>query len=71
MGIHGDAKAVAKAIVARLASGTLACDATKADRAAKIKAEKDAWEKELTEWTHERDAFSLDMIEEAKKRTDF
>ena len=71
VGIHGDAKAVAKAIVARLASGTLACDATKADRAAKIKAEKDAWEKELTEWTHERDAFSLDMIEEAKKERTF
>jgi sulfoacetaldehyde acetyltransferase len=66
VGIHGDAKAVAKALIAKLASATLACDATKAARAAKIKAEKDAWEKELTEWTHERDPFSLDMIEEAK-----
>jgi sulfoacetaldehyde acetyltransferase len=66
VGIHGDAKAVAKALIAKLASTTLACDATKAERAAKIKAEKDAWEKELTEWTHERDPFSLDMIEEAK-----
>ncbi|MFM7284179.1 MAG: sulfoacetaldehyde acetyltransferase [Betaproteobacteria bacterium] len=71
VGIHGDAKAVAKAIVARLANSSLACDATKAERAAKIKAEKDAWEKELTEWTHERDAFSLDMIEEAKKERTF
>ena len=66
VGIHGDAKAVAKALIVKLASATLACDATKAERAAKIKAEKDAWEKELTEWTHERDPFSLDMIEEAK-----
>jgi len=66
VGIHGDAKAVAKALIAKLASATLACDATKAERAAKIKAEKDAWEKELTEWTHERDPFSLDMIEEAQ-----
>ncbi len=66
VGIHGDAKAVAKALIAKLASATLTCDATKAERAAKIKAEKDAWEKELTEWTHERDPFSLDMIEEAK-----
>ena len=66
VGIHGDAKAVAKALIAKLASATLACDASKAERAAKIKAEKDAWEKELTEWTHERDPFSLDMIEEAK-----
>jgi sulfoacetaldehyde acetyltransferase len=71
VGIHGDAKAVAKAIVARLSGSSLACDATKAERAAKIKAEKDAWEKELTEWTHERDAFSLDMIEEAKKERTF
>jgi sulfoacetaldehyde acetyltransferase len=71
VGIHGDAKAVAKAITARLSSSSLACDATKAERAAKIKTEKDAWEKELTEWTHERDAFSLDMIEEAKKERTF
>ncbi|GAA4338922.1 sulfoacetaldehyde acetyltransferase [Variovorax defluvii] len=67
VGIHGDAKAVAKALLARLADKTLACDATKAERAAKIKEEKDAWEKELDGWTHERDPFSLDMIEEAKK----
>ena len=67
VGIHGDAKAVAKALLQRVAGATLACDATKAERAARIKAEKDAWEKELDEWTHERDAFSLDAIEEAKK----
>lgn len=71
VGIHGDAKAVAKALLAQLASKTLACDATKAERAAKIQSEKDAWEKELTEWTHERDAYSLDMIEEAKKERTF
>ena len=67
VGIHGDAKAVAKALLQHVAGATLACDATKAERAARIKAEKDAWEKELDEWTHERDAFSLDAIEEAKK----
>jgi sulfoacetaldehyde acetyltransferase len=50
-----------------LSAKVLACDATKAERAAKISAEKEAWEKELTEWTHERDSFSLDMIEEQKK----
>ena len=47
---------------------TLASDATKAQRAATVKAEKDAWEQELDEWTHERDPYSLDMIEEHKKR---
>ena len=67
VGIHGDAKAAAKAISARLEGKTLACDATKAARAATIKSEKAAWEKELDGWTHEKDAFSLDMIEEQAK----
>ncbi|TMS58412.1 sulfoacetaldehyde acetyltransferase [Imbroritus primus] len=67
VGIHGDAKATAAELSKRLAGKTLACDATKDARAQTIKAEKDAWEKELTEWTHERDPYSLDMIEEAKK----
>ena len=66
VGIHGDAKAVAKALLAQIADRKLACDATKAERAATIKAEKDAWEKELDGWTHETDPYSLDMIEEAK-----
>jgi sulfoacetaldehyde acetyltransferase len=66
VGIHGDAKAAAKAISQRLEGKTLACDATKDARAKTIAAEKAAWEKELDEWTHERDAFSLDMIEEQK-----
>lgn len=71
VGIHGDAKAVAKALVGLLAGRTLACDATKAERAAKIRAEKDAWEQELSEWTHERDPYSLDMIEEARNERTF
>jgi sulfoacetaldehyde acetyltransferase len=71
VGIHADAKAAAKALLARIDSRKLACDATKAERASKIKAEKAAWEKELSEWTHERDAYSLDMIEEAKGEKPF
>jgi len=67
VGICGDAKAAAIALTQRLANKTLVCDATKAERAKTIAAEKAAWEKELDEWTHERDAFSLDMIEEQKK----
>ena len=66
VGICGDAKAAAVALLARIQGRTLACDATKAQRAASIKLEKAAWEKELDEWTHERDAYSLDVIEEAK-----
>jgi len=71
VGICGDAKAAALALLARLANRTLACDATKAERAAKTKAEKDAWEQELGQWTHERDGYSLDMIEEAKGEKPF
>ncbi len=66
VGIHGDAKAAARAIAERLQGRKLACDANKAARARIVKAEKAAWEKELDGWTHERDPYSLDMIEEQK-----
>jgi sulfoacetaldehyde acetyltransferase len=71
VGIHGDAKAVAKALLALIANASLACDASKTERAARIRSEKDAWEKELSEWTHERDPYSLDMIEQAKNERTF
>lgn len=67
VGICGDAKAVAENLTARLSKLTLACAANKDERNKIIQDEKAAWEKELDEWTHERDAFSLDMIEEQKK----
>ena len=67
VGICGDAKAAAVALTKRLEGKTLACDATRAARAKTVADEKAAWEKELTEWTHEKDAYSLDMIEEQKK----
>ncbi len=66
VGICGDAGAAAQALTERLQDRSLACDATQAERAGKIETEKSAWEKELDEWTHERDPYSLDMIEEAK-----
>jgi sulfoacetaldehyde acetyltransferase len=71
VGICGDARAAAQALLALLAGRSLACDATRAERLARIRAEKDAWEKELGAWTHERDAFSLDMIEQARGETPF
>ena len=71
VGICGDAKATAAELTKRLTGKTLACDATKAERAKTIASEKAAWEKELDEWTHEKDAFSLDMIEENKKEKTF
>ncbi|MBN9428480.1 MAG: sulfoacetaldehyde acetyltransferase [Burkholderiales bacterium] len=66
VGICGDAKAAANALLQRLSERKLAGDATREQRAAAIASEKAAWEKELDEWTHERDPFSLEMIEEAK-----
>ncbi len=71
VGINGDAKATAAELTRRLSGKTLACDATKEQRAKTVASEKAAWEKELDEWTHEKDAFSLDMIEENKKEKTF
>jgi sulfoacetaldehyde acetyltransferase len=70
VGICGDAKASAEALLARIAERKLACDATRDARLADMKAEKDAWEKELDEWTHEKDDFSLDMIAEQEAEAD-
>jgi sulfoacetaldehyde acetyltransferase len=61
VGIHGDARAAAAALIERLAGRELACNANKAERKAKIEAEKTAWEKELTGWTHEYDPYSLEV----------
>lgn len=67
VGICGDAKASASALLQRLAERTLGCDATREQRTATMTAEKDAWEQELNNWTHETDQFSLDMIEEQEQ----
>jgi sulfoacetaldehyde acetyltransferase len=61
VGIHGDARAAAGALLARLQGRTLAASATRAERAARIAAEKAAWESELDGWTHERDPYSLEV----------
>jgi sulfoacetaldehyde acetyltransferase len=41
------------------------------DERAATAAPKGAWEKELDEWTHERDPYSLDMIDENGKEKTF
>ncbi|NRF26333.1 sulfoacetaldehyde acetyltransferase [Vibrio coralliilyticus] len=71
VGICGDAKASAVALATRLEGRSLACDENKAVRLDKVATEKALWEKELDEWTHERDPFSLDMIEENANETPF
>ena len=68
VGICGDAKAVAAELCRRLAGQTLACQENKAQRLAQIEAEKTAWERELDEWIHERDDYSLSVIEANKER---
>ena len=65
VGICGDAGAAARALTARLADRTLACDVTRDERAATTAGEKATWEAELDEWTHELDDFSIDVIKES------
>ncbi len=66
VGICGDAKASAVALLGRIDGQSLACDASKDARAKEINAEKANWEEELDNWIHETDGYSLDMIEEQR-----
>ncbi len=61
VGIHGDAREAAAALVARLEGRALACRQNQAERDAAIKAEKEAWERELEGWTHETDPYSVEI----------
>ena len=61
VGICGDAKAAAVALVARLKDRPRASHENRDARRAKIQAEKSAWEAELDGWTHERDGWSLEQ----------
>jgi len=61
VGIHGDARAAAAALIERLKGRTLAASANRAERSARIDAEKNAWRNELEGWTHERDPYSLEV----------
>ena len=59
--IAADARAAAAALHARLRGRSLACQASKAERTQRIAREKQAWEQELGDWTHERDPYSLEV----------
>jgi len=61
VGIHGDARAAAAALIERLKARRLAGAASRAERLSRIAADKRAWEAELTGWTHERDPYSLEV----------
>ncbi|GAB2724399.1 sulfoacetaldehyde acetyltransferase [Halomonas garicola] len=71
VGICGDAREAADALTERLQERNLVCDSSRDERAERIASEKAAWEKELDEWSHEDDPYSLDAIDEAKGEKPF
>jgi sulfoacetaldehyde acetyltransferase len=66
VGIHGDARAAAAALIERLKGRTLAASISRSERSARIVAEKKAWATELDGWTHERDAYSLEVARDSR-----
>jgi len=65
VGVCGDAKAAAKAILHRLANREMACRGNAEQRLDEIKRQKDEWEAELDRWTHEVDAWSLQVAKDS------
>ena len=65
VGICGDAKAAARALLARLGGKALACDANRPARVAAVEKEKAAWEAELDGWTCERDPWSQEVAKDS------
>jgi len=61
VGICADAGAAARALIARLQGKTLASTANRDQRLATLRDEKTAWERELDDWTHEKDKWSLEV----------
>jgi sulfoacetaldehyde acetyltransferase len=66
VGICGDARAAAAALIARLEGRTLAGSANRAQRDATLKAEKARWEQELNDWVQEKDDWSLEVARDSK-----
>lgn len=61
VGIVGDARETARALQYRLANRKLESSASAEARRKTIASEKAAWEKELDQWTHEKDDWSLQV----------
>jgi len=66
VGIHGDARAAAAALIERLRDRELACSNDHAARRARIASEQAAWSQELAAWTHETDPYSLEVARDSK-----
>src|SRR5580658_68842 len=61
VGIHGDARAAAAALLGQLRTRRLGAAADRAERLKRIAAQKSDWAAELKGWTHERDPYSLEV----------
>jgi sulfoacetaldehyde acetyltransferase len=64
--VNGDAREAAQALAARLKGRSLAGAAGRAERLGIVKAEKEAWAKELAGWDHETDPWSLEVVKGSK-----
>jgi sulfoacetaldehyde acetyltransferase len=65
VGICGDARAAAQALLRRLQGRPLACQANRAARDTTIRSEKAAWDRELEGWTHETDPYSVEVARQS------
>lgn len=61
VGVNGDAGAASSALVDRLSNRELAGRGNRDERMAEIHEQKQAWEQELSSWTHERDDYSQEI----------
>ncbi len=59
--VNGDAREAAQALIARLKSRNLACSGNREERMGVMKAEKEAWSKELATWDCETDDWSIEV----------
>lgn len=64
--VCGDAREAAEALVARVSGRVLAGSASRNERLAAARAEKEEWAKELAQWHHEKDAWSLEAAKGSK-----
>lgn len=62
--VNGDARAAAESLVTRLRNQPLAAHENKEQRLTEIRSQKETWERELNEWTHEKDDWSLEVAKE-------
>jgi sulfoacetaldehyde acetyltransferase len=65
VGIQGDARAAAAALIRRLTGRQLVASVNRAERAARIAAEKSSWSSELDGWTHEGDPYSIEVARDS------